>query len=400
MTTPDQSVLDLIRQEAGRLAEAQFEFLKNLTIPDSGTGNVEGNKRVVETIVEALGLFPPEARPETEIVEAPGVGRHLVIRLGREGAERRALCLAHLDTVFAPGQSAEHPFRQEGDRTYGLGVVDCKGGVAVSLFAAVVAARMGLLPRGWEVALLYTCDEETGSATSRPIFERESKGADYALCFEPARGRGGVITTRKGCAFGKVEIAGRQAHALSAYPSGADANLALALSIARVCGRNDPGAGRFFNFGLISGGVHSDVVSDRARGEFFVTFADRDELDLARGVLASLRDDPPVEGCSIATELTEAFPPMVPTPESLAAYRRAKEIGERLGLTVPEDSSPGSSDGCWVASHGVPVIDALGPYMHDIHTTDESLDTATVRQRTELVAAILASMGDWPARAR
>jgi hypothetical protein len=48
----------------------------------------------------------------------------------------------------------------------------------------------------------------------------------------------------------------------------------------------------------------------------------------------------------------------------------------------------------------VPVIDALGPYMFDIHTTAESLLTDTVRSRTELAAAIVASLGDWPARAR
>jgi glutamate carboxypeptidase len=246
---------------------------------------------------------------------------------------------------------------------------------------------------------LYTSDEETGSATARPLFEREAKRADYALVFEPARGENGIITARKGCALGSLTVEGREAHALSAYLSGADANLALAKAVVAVCEAGDPAAGRFFNFGTISGGRHADIVSDKAEGRFFVTFSDDEELALIKRTLEIAVASPGAPGCRLASTLDVSFPPLVPTPMSRAAYERVKTLGAALGLELPEQSSPGSSDGCWVASHGVPVIDALGPYMYDIHTTREAARISSFPERTALFGAIIATMADWPIRA-
>ena len=225
----DPKTLELVRQKAEALSEAQIAFLRGLVEPDSGTGNVEGNRKVSDLVIAALSRLPGPPRVET--VLAPGIGRHVVARIGRSEAGLKFLGMAHLDTVFAPGESAAHPFRLEGDKIFGLGVADCKGGVAVSLFGALAALELGLWPDNVELTLLYTSDEETGSATSRALFEREAEKADYALVFEPGRGQNGLITARKGCALGSVVIGGREAHALSAYPSGVDANLAMARAI-------------------------------------------------------------------------------------------------------------------------------------------------------------------------
>jgi glutamate carboxypeptidase len=321
-----------------------------------------------------------------------------VARIGRPGADLRALCLAHTDTVFGPGEAAKHPFRMEGGLVHGLGAADCKGGVAVSLYGAAIALELGLLPESVELVLVYTCDEETGSATGRGIFEAEAPEADYALVFEPARGENGLITARKGCAMGRVEVSGREAHGGSAYPSGADANLALAKAIVAISEANDHDAGRFFNFGTISGGKHPDIVSDRAEAGFFVTFGDDAELSLIKKALAEAADGSR-HGCSLKYDLAVSFPTLAPTPESLATYRRIKAVGALMGLALPEQSSPGSSDGCWLASLGLPVVDALGPYMRDIHTTKESALLKSFPERTALFAALIASLGGWPRRA-
>ena len=392
----DSQTIERIRQKAGALAGEQLDFLADLVRPDSGTGNIDGNLEVTRRVASALESFPGGAR--TEIAETPA-GRSIIARIGPAGAPLKVLGLAHLDTVFGPGESERHPFQVDGDKVRGLGVADCKGGVAVSLFGARAAMELGLWPENLELTLLYTCDEETGSHHSRELFGKEAREADYCLVFEPSRGESGIITARKGCALGNLTAKGAESHALSAYEAGADANLALAKAIAQICEQNDPAAGRFFNFGRISGGKHPDIVSDEAAGEFFVTFADSAELGLIQGVLRRAAENPAVPGAALAATLDVSLPPLVPTPESLAAYGRVREAGALLGLELPEQSSPGSSDGCWVASHGVPVIDALGPYMHDIHTTKEAARLSSFPERTALFAAVIAGLGCWPARA-
>lgn len=59
---------------------------------------------------------------------------------------------------------------------------------------------------------------------------------------------------------------------------------------------------------------------------------------------------------------------------------------------LPQQSSSGSSDACWFSSFHVATVDALGPYMKDIHTTKERVKIDTIQQRTELFAVVLAGM--------
>ncbi|MDR2442287.1 MAG: M20/M25/M40 family metallo-hydrolase [Deltaproteobacteria bacterium] len=395
--TPE--TLSELRQKSASNFDDQVNFLQSLVSFDSGTGNVEGNKKVIEVIFKALDQMPEGLVFSTQIESAPDVGDHLIVRLGDPKASRKFLALAHLDTVFAPGQAALHPFGRQGDKFSGLGVADCKGGVVVSLFGAKLASQMGLFPKDTELTLLYTSDEETGSLTAKPIYERESICADLAFVFEPARGINGIITDRKGCAFGTIEVTGRQAHGLSAYQSGADANLTLAKAIDRLCQNNDANLGRFFNFGLIFGGCHADIVSDHAKADFFVNFHDLQELDLISAAVRALETTDFGAGCTIATTLTTSFPPLNSTPASLEAYEKVKQIGIILGLELPRQSSPGSSDGCFLSSYGVPVLDALGPYMYDIHTTSEMVGCESIREKTLLFSCILACLDEFPSRA-
>ena len=51
--------------------------------------------------------------------------------------------IGHLDTVFGPGTVAKRPFRIEGDRAYGPGVADEKGGVVEALYALQILHDLG-----------------------------------------------------------------------------------------------------------------------------------------------------------------------------------------------------------------------------------------------------------------
>ena len=92
--------------------------------------------------------------------------------------------MAHLDTVFPVGSAAQHPFRIDGDWAWGLGVGDCKSGVLISLFGALILKKAGLLPP-WELTYLFNCDEEIGSGSGRKLFAREAERLQvaYTNCF-------------------------------------------------------------------------------------------------------------------------------------------------------------------------------------------------------------------------
>ena len=127
----------------------------------------------VETIPGRMGLsdcvrarFPHRDR------DAPGI-----------------LVLGHLDTVHPVGTLGSLPWRIEGDRAYGPGILDMKGGNVVALAAIRALAAAGIetpLP----VTVLFTGDEEVGSPSTRDLIEAEA-ATPSCWCPNPASPRTG-----------------------------------------------------------------------------------------------------------------------------------------------------------------------------------------------------------------
>src|SRR5439155_7366212 len=146
-------------------------------------------------------------------------GEHLV--LTRRGQSARSIALvSHLDTVFPPEEEARNNFRwqQEGDRIYGPGTHDIKGGTVMILL--VLQALRARAPDAFEQItwkLFCNSSEETLAQDFGEVCRaRFSPDTLAALVFE-AEGRFGeerlVVVARKGRATWRVKISGRGAHA-------------------------------------------------------------------------------------------------------------------------------------------------------------------------------------------
>ena len=93
----------------------------------------------------------------------------------KEGEEPGILVLGHLDTVHPLGTLEELPFRIEGDRAYGPGILDMKGGCRIAMEAV---ARL----RGADVATplpVSSCSPATRrwEARARAASSRRRRGA-------------------------------------------------------------------------------------------------------------------------------------------------------------------------------------------------------------------------------
>ena len=381
---PEQ--LSVIRSKASAYAPHQLALLEQFSTIDCGTGDLEGNQKVVQILLEELSHLPVQVS-----LESGKNGSHVIARILPEHPTGKIIINSHLDTVFHPGDAAAHPFHVDGEYAYGLGVADCKGGFVTSAYGVRIAYEAGLLPQK-EIVMIYNCDEETGSVTSRDLFEREAKNSEYAFVFEPGRDENGLVTSRKGCASIQIEVIGREAHAGLNYTGGADASLELARWVTFLSEQNDPQKGMYFNAGFLSSGKHADIVSDHAQANFFFAFPTQKDYEQIALLLSAKEKQPFVKGCSVKTKLELLFPPMEATETNLKAYHLVADAGAQLGLPLPQQSSSGSSDACWFSSFHVATVDALGPYMKDIHTTKERVKIDTIQQRTELFAVVLAGM--------
>ncbi len=96
------------------------------------------------------------------------------------------LILGHLDTVHPVGTLAQLPWRIEGNRAYGPGILDMKGGnvIAVAAIRALIeAGQRTPLP----VTVLFTSDEEIGSPATRDLIEAEASRHAFVLVPEPGQ---------------------------------------------------------------------------------------------------------------------------------------------------------------------------------------------------------------------
>jgi glutamate carboxypeptidase len=227
-------------------SDAILGNIRNIVEIESPSRHAAGVNRVLETI--ARSFEGTGAASERELT-ADSFGDILLVRCDPTRNEPGILVLSHMDTVHPVGTLASKlTYRREGDRVYGPGIYDMKGGLmlAVEAFRRIAQARRRTkLP----ITFLFTPDEELSSPVSRRVIEREARGQRYVLVTEPARDGGKVVTERKGIGVFVIRTRGRPAHAGSDPDKGRNAIVAMAEIVLAINVLNDPRRGITTNVG-------------------------------------------------------------------------------------------------------------------------------------------------------
>ncbi len=326
---------------------------------------------------------------EVERVDAPGVGEHVVARVPGEQAELPpVMILGHFDTVHPVG-SFSPLFSVADGVVRGAGVFDMKGGIACVLEALTALARSGRRPRR-PVVLLLTCDEETGSDTSRELIESLGRAASAVLVLEPPLEGGAAKTRRKGVSWYRVAITGRQAHAGLAPGRGVNAAVELAHQILAMADLADPRARTTVSVTEIGGGSASNVIPASAWAILDVRFDSAAEAERVEESLMALDPVHPEAHVSVSGGVNR--PPLERTPEIAALLEQARALAEEDGWTLGEGSAGGASDGCYTGALGVATLDGLGPAGGGAHTLEEHVVTADLERRVSLYAGLLRAL--------
>jgi acetylornithine deacetylase len=354
--------------------------------PLSGPGVLEeGMTEYLERFFAGLGVV------STRQQIAPGRA-NVLARYEAPEPGRTILFDAHQDTVPTDGMTIE-PFAAaiDGDRMYGRGACDIKGGMAAMLtaFARLVRER----PAGSSsVVMACTVDEEFTHRGSSRLAD-EPVGADLAIVAEPTNLE--IVNTHKGAVRWKIRTQGVACHS-STPQRGVNAIYRMARVVsaleeyaAGLAGsRPDPVLGPpSLSVGRIEGGTSVNVVPDAC------------EIEIDRRVIPG--EDPGSCPSQIADFLRERLggldgieflPPWVNMPALAArspeddrwlshlkqAIRRVRgrdpEVG---GVPFGTDAGPLGRTGlsCYV----------LGPGdIAQAHTKDEWIDLDQVRMAGEI----------------
>jgi glutamate carboxypeptidase len=321
---------------------------------------------------------------------ARGFGDMLLVRSPRLGERRGILVLSHVDTVHPLGTLARAlPFRRDGDRLYGPGLYDMKGGAYAGLaaFRVVVQLRSHRLP----ITYLFTSDEEVGSPTSRELIEREARGARYVLVTEPARDGGKIVTSRKGVGRFEVTTTGVPAHSGSRHRDGHSAIKEMARQILAIEAMTDYARGITTTVGMVNGGTAPNVIPQHCH--ITVDLRVRDEAtgqEMEAKILALRPFDPAVE-----LRVTGGMnrPPFEKSPAIGALFRHAQALARDIGFDLVDAlMTGGGSDGNFTAALGVPTLDGLGIDGDGAHTNWEHGLVSSIVPRMRLMQRLLETL--------
>jgi acetylornithine deacetylase/succinyl-diaminopimelate desuccinylase-like protein len=389
---PASSALAATREVLARKADASLPRLLEMTqalvrvaSPNPPSDTVEIAK-VAEKLLAAIpGVHIRRVEPEPGIVSLIAV-----VRAAHPG--RRLIFNGHLDT-FPVGESAgwtEAPLSGalRGDRLYGRGVCDMKGGVACSILAAALLAEH---PDAWsgEVVLTLAGDEENmGSLGTGYLLEHvpDARG-DANICGDV----GSPMVVRfgeKGLLWIEVEATGVAAHGahvhkgvnaidrlraaldrvktLEQRPVAAPASVTRAIAIARPISERLSGTGESetlqrvtVNIGTIAGGTSPNLVPTSAIAtadiRLPIGFTTAEAENHIKGALDALP--------GVTWRVLRRFEPNYTDPGHEIVTRVRDVAHEVLGQAPAVNMRVGGSDSRWYRKFGVPtVVYGLTPF--------------------------------------
>lgn len=361
-----------------------LEFLREMVGINSFTGNAEGVNRLARLTADrfsSLG-FSATFVPHRD----PSCGHHLVAtRAGK--SDRTIALISHLDTVFPPEEEARNHFHwlPEGDRIYGPGTTDIKGGTA--MMQLVLSAL-----REWDSAafeavtwkLLWNSSEETLSQHFAEVVRDQLDPASTiaALVFEAEgwpQGRPALVVARKGRATFRVTVEGRGSHAGAKHPRGANAITQLGRLVDRIAAITDYSRHRTVNVGVIQGGVAVNRVPHLATADVEMRAFSRDAYQEGVNAMLALNGPgdvrSPVDGhpCQVRVEILAESPPWPRNPGTDRLFELWKRAAVELGQPLDAEERGGLSDGNWICDR-YPTLDGLGPHGDNDHCSERSAD--------------------------
>jgi glutamate carboxypeptidase len=371
------------------LTEKQHEMVETLryVVEMESPSNVK--EMTDQTADSIASLFEKLTGGKASIIPNDRYGNHVRGEWG--SGEEQILILAHFDTVWKKGTIQSMPFRTEGDKAYGPGVFDMKGGLVQGLFALHALKTLSRMPDG-KVVFLFTSDEEVGSPTSRPLIEEEASKSKCVLVLEPSMSPNGALkTSRKGVGIFNMKIHGIPSHAGVDHEKGRSAVEELARQITYLHSLTDYGTGTTVNVGLAKGGTTSNVVAAEAEAEIDLRVVTQEEVNRMLPILLSLK--PRSEGTTV--EITGGInrPPLERTERVARLYEIAKDLAKsQIGFDLPQASTGGASDGNFTAPLA-PTLDGLGAVGDGAHAVHEHLLISEMPVRSALVALLIEQLG-------
>lgn len=385
-----------LRKAAEAAQPALIETLRDMVMIESGSGDAEGLAKMAEfteTRLKALGA-KTERRKAT-----PGTGADIVIGTVEGAGSKKLMLMAHMDTVYQRGILASQPYRVDGNRIYGPGIADDKGGVAVILHALNILGDAGWRDYA-KLTVLFNPDEEVGSIGSGELIAELSDQHDVVLSCEPTAAapvarNDALLLGASGTARGTMEVKGRASHAGAAPQLGRNALIELGHQLLQTQDVAKSIPGTQLNWTTAQAGTVRNQIPEKATAGADIRLTIPDGVQKLQAALDEKVKNKLIPDTETTVKIETGRPPFVASDRGRALAKEGQaiyaEIERRLDIV---EMTGGATDAGFANRSGKAiVVESFGLAGFGYHARDEYIDTNSIVPRLYLMTRMLTELG-------
>jgi succinyl-diaminopimelate desuccinylase len=359
------------------------------------TSNPPGNE---EPAIRFLAEYLRAAGVAVQIQPLAPDRANLIARLRGTGEVGHLVLSGHMDVVpigTAVWEFLPYSATRVGDRLYGRGAADMKGGLAAMAVVMARLARAGFRPRG-DLILAVSAGEEAEGIGARAMVDTNVLEGSAAMVLGEFTGLD-VYIAQKGAGFLVVTAHGAPAH--SAMPWFGQNAVAYMARVATALQANpypfepSPILGEpTVSVCTINGGNKINVIPDRCSIEVSIRTVPGQTREMLLAETQQLLDRIAAEmGMTVRTEFELQSSPAVSVPEDHPLVHVALDAVEVVrGVQPPLGGVPYGTDGLVLApAYNLPAI-IVGPgHFEQAHQIDEWVPIPELYQAARIYQEIV-----------
>lgn len=331
----------------------------------------------------------------TDVGERNGLALEAVLGADRPG--KPVLFTGHYDVVPLKG---DHPFTIDDEgKAHGLGALDMKGGVVMSIWIVKALTAAGWAAR--PVRFVYVGDEENGHqwGKTKEFLEAHGGGGVAAFNMETGLVSNAICTGRKGTGQAEITVHGVAAHSGNDFASGRSAVSELVSKIPAIEALTDLEANTTVAVTTIQGGTVTNSIPPIASCIVDLRFGGLAERERVLGALKEICAKQTVPDTTTELDIREFMAPFDASGgvQELADF--VAETSRSLGMgDMGTVFLGGGSDAGFIQRAGTPVICSIGVRGQYNHSDREYALVDSMFQRAKLLAAVVMDIDKYEAR--
>ena len=382
-----------------------LDSLKALVAIESGSRDEEGLAKIsallasrLQTAGMTVQVMPTQAPGFHPQLKGAKLGAMVyATRTGSGTGKRKVLLIAHMDTVYTRGMGAKQPFRVDGDKAYGLGISDDKGGVALILHTVKLLDQMGFTDYA-QLGVLINADEEIGSPGSGAFITQLGSEYDAVLSFEGGGFEQDMVRlATSSIAIVEMRVTGKASHAGASPEAGRNALYELAHQILKTRHLGNAEQGLKINWTVANSGETRNVIPATAVAVADVRSLNNEDLDRIEAALRASILDKLIPDTQIDLNFYRSRPAFVANDVSRVLARHAVDVFKEMGLPlqIRDRATGGGTDAAFAGLRPKGgVLESFGLRGYGAHSNDnEYVFVSSIAPKLYLATRMVMDLG-------